>query len=61
VVLDALLPTVVVLGSGVAREMVAEQGGLIVLRLLVRAAVGYGYVGLVQWVRAQLHIRNALS
>jgi hypothetical protein len=61
VVLDALLPTVVVLGSGVAREIVAEQGGLIVLRLLVRAAVGYGYVGLVQWVRAQLQLRDALS
>jgi hypothetical protein len=60
VVLDALLPVVVVLGAGLVREIVAEQGGRIVLRLLVRGAVGYGYVGLVQWVRGQLHIPDTL-
>jgi hypothetical protein len=61
VVLDAVLPLVVVLGSGLAREMVTEQGGHIVLRLLVRAAVGYGYVGLVQWVRGQLYVQGKLT
>jgi hypothetical protein len=60
VVLDAVLPVVMVLGAGLVREMVVEQGGRIVLRLLVRAAVGYGYVGLVQWVRGQLQIRDTL-
>jgi hypothetical protein len=38
--------------------MAAEQGGRIVARLMVRLLVGFGYVGLIEWVRRQLPLRE---
>ena len=38
-----------------------DQGALIALRVLVRLIMGLGYVGLVEWVRQQLQIRNTLQ
>jgi hypothetical protein len=43
-----------VLVHGAAREMAADQGGHIVLRLIARAAIGYAYVGLAEFVRPRL-------
>jgi hypothetical protein len=59
VAIHLLLPLAVILANGVVRTVVAEQGGRIVLRLLVRLLVGFGYVGLTQWVRGQLPLREA--
>jgi hypothetical protein len=41
-----LLPVPFVLVNGTARELFAEQGGEMALRLLVRILVGFGYVAL---------------
>jgi hypothetical protein len=57
----AALPLVVVLVNGLLRRMLAEQGTRIALRLLVRLIMGFGYVGLVEWVRQQLQSRDALQ
>ena len=59
VTIHLLLPLAVILVNGVLRAVVAEQGGRIVLRLLVRLLVGFGYVGLTQWVRRQPPLREA--
>ena len=47
-----LLPFVLV--HGAARELVADSGGRIVLRLIVRIAIGYAYLGLAEFVRTRL-------
>jgi hypothetical protein len=57
-VLFVLVPTLV---NGLAREMVAEHGGRIVLRILVRLLVGFGYVGLAEWVGRQVESREAVQ
>ena len=59
-VLLTLLPVVVVLVNGLAGRIFSEHGPLIVLRLLVRLVMGFGYVGLIEWVRQQLQIRETL-
>jgi hypothetical protein len=61
VVVHLLFPLAVVLAHGVVRTMAAEQGVRIVLRLLVRLLVGFGYVGLTQWVRRRLPSREPLE
>jgi hypothetical protein len=57
-VIHFLLPLVVVLASGLAKRIVAEQGGRIVGRVVVRLLVGFGYVGLIEWVRRRLPLRE---
>lgn len=57
-VIHVLVPLVVVLANGLVRTMAAEQGGRIVARLMVRLLVGFGYVGLIEWVRRQLPLRE---
>jgi hypothetical protein len=54
VLVHLLFPLSVLLANGVLGRVFAEQGGRILLRLLVRLLVGFGYVGLVGWVRRQL-------
>ena len=58
VLIHLLFPLVVILANGVMRTVVAEQGGRILLRLMVRLLVGFGYVGLTEWVRRQLPLRE---
>jgi hypothetical protein len=53
-VIHFLFPLAVILANGVMRRVAAEQGGRIILRVLVRLLVGYGYVALIEWVRRQL-------
>jgi hypothetical protein len=59
VVIHLLFPLAVILANGLVRTIAAEQGGRIVLRLLVRLLVGFGYVGLIGWVRRQLPLQEA--
>lgn len=47
-----LLPFILV--HGALREMFADGGDLIALRLTVRLAVGYAYLGLAEFVRRNL-------
>ena len=47
-----MLPFVLV--HGAAREMAADEGGHIVLRLIARAVIGYAYIGLAEFVRTRL-------
>jgi hypothetical protein len=47
-----LLPFILV--HGAAREVLADSGGRIVLRLAVRLAIGYAYVALAEVVRSRL-------
>ncbi len=54
VLVHLLFPLSVILANGVLGRVFAEQGGRILLRLLVRLLVGFGYVGLLSWVRRQL-------
>ncbi len=54
-----LFPMAVILAKGAARAVVAEQGGRILVRALVRLLMGFGYVALVQWVRRQLELGEA--
>lgn len=61
VAIHFLLPLAVMLVNGVARAVVAEQGGLIGLRIAVRLLVGYGYVWLAEWVRRQLALRDTAA
>ena len=58
VVIHFLFPVAVLLANGLVRQVAAEQGGRIVLRLLVRLLLGFGYVALTQWVRRQLPWRE---
>jgi hypothetical protein len=46
-----LLPLPFVLVNGVVRELFSEYGGRIALRLLVRLAIGFGYVALLGFIR----------
>ena len=57
-VIHLLFPLAVILANGLVRTIAAEQGGRIVLRLLVRLAIGFGYVGLVGWARRQLPLQG---
>ena len=59
IVIHTLFPLAVILANGVLRSVVAEHGGRIGLRLLVRLVVGFGYVGLAEWVRRQLPLRES--
>jgi branched-subunit amino acid ABC-type transport system permease component len=43
-----------VLGHGALREMLANDGARIALRLIVRLAIGYAYLGLTEFVRKNL-------
>jgi hypothetical protein len=47
-----LLPFILV--HGALREVFADDGGRIALRLIVRLAVGYAYLGLAEFVRKNL-------
>lgn len=47
-----LMPFVLV--HGAAREVFADEGGRIVLRMAVRLAIGYGYIGLAEFARRDL-------
>ena len=57
-VIHFLLPLVVVLANGLVKRIAAEQGGRIVGRVVVRLLVGFGYVGLMEWVRRRLPLRD---
>jgi hypothetical protein len=54
-----LLPLALVYGE--ARELFAENSGVIGLRLVVRLAVGFGYVALLGFIRDQLLHTGALQ
>ena len=54
VVIHLLFPLAVILANGAVHTVVAEQGGRILLRVLVRLLVGFGYVVLVERVRLRL-------
>jgi hypothetical protein len=56
-----LLMSPLVLVHGDARDLLAEDGGRITLRLLVRLLIGFAYVGLVVFVREQLRRGDALQ
>ncbi|HEU4954156.1 MAG TPA: hypothetical protein VFT28_06255 [Gemmatimonadales bacterium] len=58
VAIHLLFPLAVVLANGLVRQVAAEQGGRIVLRLLVRLLMGFCYVALTQWVRRRLPWRE---
>jgi hypothetical protein len=58
VVIHFLFALVVILVHGLARAVVAEQGGRIGLRVMVRLFIGFGYVGLAEWVRRQLPLEG---
>ena len=58
VAIHFLFPLAVVLANGLVRQVAAEQGGRIVLRLLVRLLLGFGYVALTEWVRRRLPWRE---
>jgi len=60
-VIHFLFPLAVILANGVMRRVAAEQGGRILLRVLVRLLVGYGYVALIEWVRRQLEPPRAAN
>jgi hypothetical protein len=53
VVATGLMPLPFVLVNGVARELLAEKGGWIALRLLARLLIGFCYVGLLLFIRGQ--------
>jgi hypothetical protein len=59
--INILLISPLVLVHGDARDLLAENGGRIVLRTLVRLLIGFAYVGLVGFVREQLRQGNALQ
>jgi hypothetical protein len=59
VVIHLLFPLTVVLANGLVRQVAGEQGGRIVLRLLVRLFLGFGYVVLTEWVRRRSHLVEA--
>lgn len=52
--IHVLFPLAVILANGVFRSVAAEQGPRIVARALVRLLVGFGYLGLTEWVRRRL-------
>jgi hypothetical protein len=47
--------------QGAAREVLADQGGRVALRLAVRLLVGFTYIGLVVFVREQLRQGGVLE
>jgi|SRR5690242_10626578 len=47
-----LLPFVLV--HGAAREVIADDGGRLMLRFLVRLGLGYGYIALAEYARIRL-------
>jgi hypothetical protein len=51
VALNVVLLVPFVLVHGAMRELLDEQGGRIGLRLMVRLAIGYAYLGLTEFVR----------
>ena len=58
VAIHLLFPLAVVMANGLVRRVAAEQGGRIVLRLLVRLLLGFGYVTLTEWARRRLALRD---
>ncbi len=58
VAIHILFPLAVVMANGLVRRVAAEQGGRIVLRLLGRLLLGFGYVTLTEWVRRRLPLRD---
>jgi hypothetical protein len=54
VVVSVLLLLPFILVHGAMRDMLAENGGRLALRLIVRLAVGYAYLGLAEFVRRSL-------
>ena len=58
VAIHLLFPLAVVMANGLVRQVAAEQGGRILLRLLVRLLLGFGYVTLTEWVRRRLALRD---
>jgi hypothetical protein len=59
-VANLLLPLPFILASGLARRVVAEQGGETALRVLVRLGIGFGYVALLVFIREQLRQGDVL-
>ena len=47
-----LMPFVLV--HGAAKQLLADDGGRIALRMVVRLAIGYGYIGLAEFARRNL-------
>jgi hypothetical protein len=58
---NLLLPVPFVLVNGEARQLVAEQGGWMALRVLARLLIGFGYVALLVFIREQLRQDGALE
>jgi len=58
---NVLLAAPFVLVHGSARQVLAEQGGQIGVRFLVRIIVACGYLALVEWIQGQLRRDNALG
>ena len=50
-----------ILVNGAARELFADEGLQVALRLVVRLLIGFGYVGLVVFTRNQLREGGALG
>jgi hypothetical protein len=60
-VANVLLWAPLALVQGAAREVLADQGGRVALRMAVRLLVGFTYIGLVGFVREQLREGGALE
>ena len=60
-VANALMPLPFVLVNGVVRSLLAEQGGWIAWRLLVRLLIGFAYVGLLLFIRQQIQPGDELQ
>ena len=58
---NILLLAPLTLVYGAARELLADQGGRVALRLAIRLLVGFAYVGLVVFAREQLRQGGALE
>ena len=58
---NVLLAATFVLVHGSVRQVLAEQGGRIGVRFLVRIVVTCGYVALVEWIQGQLRRDDALG
>jgi hypothetical protein len=61
VVANILLLAPLALVHGAARELLADQGGRVAMRLAVRLLVGFAYIGLVVFAREQLRQGGALE
>ena len=53
-VVSAVLLVPFVLVQGRVRELFAEDGGRIILRMVARLVIGYAYLGLAELVRTRL-------